>query len=247
MRTAASVDAVSGIKRSVGWCSGVFPLRAGWSLPTAVVDFSLAHPCPHRRLGQVKVASDAGRRVAGLAHEVDDLGLELLLRERPTGALRPSHGLHGGHPFRGFTPDGGCPSNRVSPLTLLQPVARERHSTHREPTLLSTERVVLAAPPSARSIDGHRALRQSLSHGQFAPRHDSDHPLRAKDDCFLTRSAGRTTMSLACSTPHLRWFARAEPLMKGKGKVIPRIAVWSPSRPFAGAARGHRRRAWGAQ
>src|SRR5438128_12487553 len=82
----------------------------------AVVDVGLLHPRAYRGLGQIEIASDAPDRVARLAHQRNDLDLELL-GERPTTAgLLASHRLHhDGHPLRGHTPDRGCPSNRVRP------------------------------------------------------------------------------------------------------------------------------------
>jgi hypothetical protein len=58
----------------------------GHRLPAAVVDVGLLHPLPHGGLGQVEVTSHAGGGVALPAHQLDDLGLELL-GEGPTWAL----------------------------------------------------------------------------------------------------------------------------------------------------------------
>src|ERR687898_564626 len=81
----------------------------------AAVPFGLAHPLADRGLGQVEVPGDLPDRAVTALAQLDDLGLEL-------GCERPAHprlsafrGLHDGHPPRGSTPDGGCPSKRVRP------------------------------------------------------------------------------------------------------------------------------------
>src|SRR5438128_394151 len=104
----------------------------------AVVDVGLLHPSAYRGLGQIEIASDAPDRVARLAHQRNDLGLELL-GERPTTAgLLASHRLHhDGHPLRGYTPDRGCPSNQVRPTM----GTRQRESIHTEDMRVAGGRV----------------------------------------------------------------------------------------------------------
>src|SRR5215211_5485515 len=95
----------------------LLPLGAGQPAITAApgIAFGLTHPLPDRGLGQVEVAGDLPDRAVTLLAQLDDLGLELGRERPPRARLFAFHGVHDGHPLRGSTPDGGCPSKRVRP------------------------------------------------------------------------------------------------------------------------------------
>src|SRR5690606_20608927 len=91
-------------------------LRRGQAVAVAGVDLGLAHPFADRGLGQIEVPAHLADRAVTALAQLDDLSLELR-RERParTTRLPVLAAGHDGHPLRGRTPDGGCPSNRGKP------------------------------------------------------------------------------------------------------------------------------------
>ena len=120
-RLSASVNIThSRLRRVLGNVPGVMAEADIGCVPhqvrtAALVQISLLGPRSYRCLGQVQVTSDAARGVAGLAYQLDHLGLELR-GERPSRTrLLLCHRLHCGHPFWGHAPLGGCPLNRGRP------------------------------------------------------------------------------------------------------------------------------------